>query len=122
MDKLGAFSSSEGLSSGALSGWSGPFEAVGLDLHKSSLTSGRCEALDTKLDCDLLRSGLSDARFWKVHLRLGGLLARGRAFGRAVEALLGHCACCGLALRGALSRWRTAYRFVQRRYLEVARL
>eukprot|EP00959_Pyramimonas_sp_CCMP1952_P269207 5628440-Pyramimonas_sp.AAC.1 len=36
--------------------------------------------------------------------------------------LLGRCAFCGLALRGSLSCWRASYRFIQRRYLEPARL
>eukprot|EP00959_Pyramimonas_sp_CCMP1952_P338185 7082251-Pyramimonas_sp.AAC.1 len=38
-----------------------------------------------------MRSGVSEGRFWKVHLGPGGLLARGRATGRALEMVLGQC-------------------------------
>ncbi|CAK0847687.1 unnamed protein product, partial [Prorocentrum cordatum] len=95
---------------------------VDLDLHESSVTSSACEALGAKLDLELMRSGVSDGRVWKVCMGLGGLLARGRATGRALEMVLGHCAFCGLALRGSLSCWRASYRFIQRHYLEPARL
>ncbi|CAK0863884.1 unnamed protein product [Prorocentrum cordatum] len=76
----------------------------------------------TKLDLELMRSCVGDGRFWKVYVGLGVLLARGCATGRALEMLLGRCAFCGLALRGSLSCWRASYRFIQRRYLEPARL
>ncbi|CAK0850742.1 unnamed protein product, partial [Prorocentrum cordatum] len=122
VDNMGVLAPSEGLAKSALESWTGLFEGVGLDLHKSSVGSGACEALGTKLDLELMRSGVSDGRFWKVYLGLGGLLARGRATGRALEVVLGHCTFCGLALRGSLSCWHASYRFIQRHYLEPARL
>ncbi|CAK0867094.1 unnamed protein product [Prorocentrum cordatum] len=122
VDNMGVLAPSEGLAKSALESWTGLFEGVGLDLHKSSVGSGASEALGTKLDLELMRSGVSDGRFWKVYLGLGGLLARGRATGRALEVVLGHCTFCGLALRGSLSCWHASYRFIQRHYLEPARL
>ena len=122
VDNMGVISPSESLAKDVLENWTSLFETVGLDLHKSSVSSGACEALGTKLDLELMRSGVSDGRFWKVYLGLGGLLARGRATGRALEVVLGHCTFCGLALRGSLSFWHASYRFVQRHYLEATRL
>ncbi|CAK0879800.1 unnamed protein product [Prorocentrum cordatum] len=105
VDNAGALAPSESLATGALENWTGHFEALG-----------------TKLDLELMRSGVSDGRIWKVCVGLGGLLARGRATGRALEMVLGHRAFCGLALRGPRSSQHASCRFGQRHYLEAARL
>ncbi|CAK0884994.1 unnamed protein product, partial [Prorocentrum cordatum] len=122
VDNAGALTPSESLAAGAFENWAGLFEAAGLELHVGTVSSGACEALGAKIDLELMRSGVSDGRFWKVHLRLGGLLARGRATGLALEMVLGHCTFCGLAFRGPLSCGRASYRFAPRRYLQAARL
>ncbi|CAK0833865.1 unnamed protein product, partial [Prorocentrum cordatum] len=80
------------------------------------------EAPGAKLDLELMRSGVSDGRFWTVYMGLGGLLARGRATERALEMVLGHCTFCGLALRGSLRCRHASDRFIQRHRLEPARL
>eukprot|EP00959_Pyramimonas_sp_CCMP1952_P072786 1520931-Pyramimonas_sp.AAC.1 len=62
---LGAITPSETIAQEVLDQWAGLFEGVGLDLHKSSVTSAACEALGAKLDLELMRSGVSDGRFWE---------------------------------------------------------
>ena len=120
VDNLGVIDTCETLVTEALDDLVSAFDASGLVLHGSEVTSGVVQALGCELDGTLRRTTLSRERLWRVHQALTGLLGRRKCAGRALEKIMGHCTFCGLMNRMSLSCFHVVYKFIQRHYDHAA--
>ena len=99
-DNLGAICDNVALIRKMVSEWTEIFEPLGLALHKTEEPVGLVEALGTELDGRELSSRVTSKRFWILRQGLTAFLRRRRCSGRALERIIGHCTCVGLASRG----------------------
>ena len=85
---------------------------AGLQVHEEETN----EAGAIILGWEFCNNGIfrpSRQRAWKTRLAVRGLLQQGRATGKDVEKVLGHCCFICLGRREALSVFGNVYRFVQ---------
>ena len=79
------------------------FETVGLAVHGLEMSGGEMKVLGVELDNRLLRTAVTRERYWKLH---GHFLTSGKANGKMLDVLFGHCSCAALVRRPVLSVFR----------------
>ncbi|CAE7664704.1 unnamed protein product, partial [Symbiodinium pilosum] len=89
------------------------FKEAGLQVHGEEVSDTGAKVLGWEIRADG-HFGPSLHRAWKVRLAIRELLRRGRATGKQLERLLGHCVFISLGRRESLSVFSDIYRHVQR--------
>ncbi|CAE8626378.1 unnamed protein product, partial [Polarella glacialis] len=98
------------------------FDDLGLDLHDGEVTVGFAATLGCELDINKLQSRCQHDRYWRIKQGINGMLRRGRASGRTIEAVVGHATFCSLTCRRTICVWNVVYKFISSNYDRVARL
>ncbi|CAK0903313.1 unnamed protein product, partial [Prorocentrum cordatum] len=114
VDNLGILHTRRYEAGEAISSLQRHFAELGLVLHESAVTDETCKTLGVELLGGGLRSRVASDRWRLIRRAIEALLRRPKCSGWALEAAVGHCTFAGLASRGCLSVWHTAYAFMHK--------
>ncbi|CAE8693166.1 unnamed protein product [Polarella glacialis] len=122
VDNLGVLCQRQDKTQAAMDELDASFGGLGLDLHGGEVTVGLAATLGCELDTSKLQSRCQHDRYWRVKQGINGVLRRGRASGRTIEAVVGHATFCSLTCRRTMCVWNVVYKFISSNYDRVARL
>jgi hypothetical protein len=122
VDNLGVLCQRQDKTRAAMDDLDSSFGGLGFDLHGGEVTVGLAARPGCELDTQRLQSRCQRDRYWRVKQGISGVLRRGRASGRTIEAVAGHATFCSLICRRTMCVWNVVYKFIGANYDKLVTL